>query len=306
MKKRRVVLLGTLAVGVALAFVALAAAEAPVRSVFTDMTIPASRVTTTFVDANGDTVTKTTIDGHFTSAANGVTGPFHTTIFRIAHVATGVTDTTGVDFCTACTDTVGNTGAIANHLIGATGSPTHTDLGNATGTLASDRGTFTIANVAGVTTDTGVLAKSPCISGTHAGPLTVAPGDSECLAPGAVQTGPVTVKSGGHFYSNGATITGPVRADTPGAISICGTIVTGPLTVSGATAPVLIGEPATGDCAGNQFVGPVTITGDTAGTDFSGNTVSGPARLTGDVGGFVFGDLSANTIQGPVTTGGNV
>jgi hypothetical protein len=97
-----------------------------------------------------------------------------------------------------------------------------------------------------------------------------------------------------------------VRADTPGAISICGTTVSGPLTVSGATAPVLIGEPATGDCAGNVFGVPVTITGDTAGTDFSGNTVSGPARLTDDVGGFVFGDLAANTIHGPVTTGGNV
>jgi hypothetical protein len=157
------------------------------------MTIPASRVTTTFVDANGDTVTQTTIDGHFTSVANGVTGPFHTTIFRIAHAAAGVTDTTGVDFCTACTDAVGDTGTIANHLLGATGSTTHTDLGNATGTLAGDRGTFTLGSVAGVTTDSGVLAGSPCLTGAHVGALVVAPGDSECLGPGAVQTGPVTV-----------------------------------------------------------------------------------------------------------------
>jgi hypothetical protein len=306
MKRRRVVLLGALVVGVGLAFAALAAGEPPAPATFTDMTIPGSRVTTTFVDANGDAVTQTTIDGRFASVVNGVTGPFHTTIFRIAHAATGTSDTTGVDFCTACTDTVGNTGTIANHLIGASGSTTHTDLGNATATLASDRGTFTLGNVAGVTTDSGVLAKSPCISGAHSGPLVVASGDSECLAPGAVQSGPVTVQSGGHFYSKDATITGPVRADAPGAISICGTTVSGPFTVSGATAPVLIGEPATGDCAGNQFGGPVTITGDRAGTDFSGNTVSGPARLTDDVGGFVFGDLAANTISGPVTTGGNV
>jgi hypothetical protein len=60
-----------------------------VPSVFTDVTDPATRVTTTFTDANGDVVTKTTIDGHFTSVTNGVTGPFHTTIFRIAHAATG-------------------------------------------------------------------------------------------------------------------------------------------------------------------------------------------------------------------------
>jgi hypothetical protein len=306
MRKRRVLLVGTLAVLSSLAIVALAAGEAPVQSSFTDVTIPASRVTTTFVDANGDTVTKTTIDGHFTSVVNGVTGPFHTTIFRIAHAATGISDTTGVDFCTACVDTAGNAGSIGNHLIGATGSPTHTDLGNATGTLVNDRGTYTLSVAGGVVTDSGVLAKSPCISDVHAGPLVVASGDSQCLAPGAVQAGPVTVQSGGHFYSNGATIVGPVRAESPGAISICGTSVSGPFRVSGATAPVLVGEPATGDCAGNQFGGPVSITGDTAGTDFSGNTVVGPATLTNNVGGFIFGDIAANTIAGPVTTSGNV
>ena len=306
MRKRRVLLLGTLAVGFALALAAIAGGEPPVPSVFTDVTDPTTRVTTTFTDANGDVVTQTTIDGHFTSVTNGVTGPFHTTIFRIARAATGVSDTTGVDFCTACVDTAGNSGTIANHLIGVTGSPTHTDLGNATGTLASDRGTFTLSSAMGVTTDTGVLAQSPCHSGVNAGPLTVASGDSECLAPGAVQAGPVTVQSGGHFYSNGAMILGPVNADTPGAISICATFIAGSLTVSGATAPVLIGEPATGDCPGNQISGPATITGDTQGTDFSGNTVYGPVTLINDVGGFVFGDLAPNTIQGPVTSTGNV
>ena len=306
MRKRRVLLLGTLALGIALAFAAVAAGEPPVSSVFTDVTDPTTRVTTTSTNANGDLVTKTTIDGHFSSVVNGITGPFHTTIFRITHAATGKSDTTGVDFCTACVDTAGNSGAIANHLIGVTGSPTHTDLGNGTGTIANDRGTYTLAAAAGVVTDTGVLAKSPCISGHHAGPLTVVSGDSVCLAPGAVQSGPVTVLSGGHFYSNGARISGPVKADMPRAISICGTHISGSLTVSGATAPVLIGEPATGDCAGNEISGPVTITGDTAGTDFSGNTVSGSATLTNNVGGFIFGDIAPNTIHGTVTTTGNV
>jgi hypothetical protein len=305
MTKTRMLLLGALAVAFALALAALAAGEPPVTSTFTDVTDPTTRVTTTFVDANGDTVTKTTIDGHFTSVTNGMTGPFHTTIFRISHAATGKSDTTGVDFCTACVDTAGNSGTIANHLIGVTGSTTHTDLGNATGTLGSDRGTFTLGNAMGVTTDTGVLAKSPCISGLHAAPLTVAPGDSQCLAPGAMQAGPVDVQSGGHFYSNGAMIFGQLTAETPGAISICGTFVAGPLTVSGATAPVLIGEPATGDCPGNQIAGPVQVTGDTQATDFSGNVVYGPATLTNDVGGFIFGDLAPNTVYGPVTTSGN-
>src|SRR5689334_7469603 len=149
MRKRRALLLGTLATGIALTLAAVAAGEPPVASVFTDVTDPTTRVTTTFTDANGDTVTKTTIDGHFTNVVNGLTGPFHTTIFRILHAATGKSDTTGVDFCTACVDTAGNSGAIGNHLIGVTGSPTHTDLGNATGTLVNDRGTYTLAAVAG-------------------------------------------------------------------------------------------------------------------------------------------------------------
>jgi hypothetical protein len=306
MKTKRVLLLGVLGAVFALALAALAAGEPPAPSAFHDVTDPTSRMTTTFTDANGDLVTETTINGNFTSVTNGVTGPFHTTIFRIAHAATGKSDTTGVDFCTACVDAAGNSGTIANHLIGVTGSPTHTDLGNATGTLGSDRGTFTLSSAMGVTTDSGVLAQSPCISGVHTGRLVVPSGDSECLAPGSVQAGQVDVQSGGHFYSNGATIVGRVSADTPGAISICGTTIQGPLTVSGATAPVLIGEPATGDCPGNQISGPVRITGNTEGTDFSGNTVDGPTTLTNDIGGFVFGDLAANTLNGPVTSTGNV
>src|SRR5215831_16823429 len=85
MRIRRVLLLGTLAAALGLMLAALASGEPPVQSVFPDVTIPASRVTTTFPDANGDLVTKTTIDGNFTSVTNGVTGTFHTTIFRITH-----------------------------------------------------------------------------------------------------------------------------------------------------------------------------------------------------------------------------
>jgi hypothetical protein len=298
-------LLTGLAVLALLGWAGAAAAEPPTPSTFTDMTDPTSRVTTTFVDANGDTVTKTTIDGHFTSVVNGVTGPFHTTIFRIAHAATGKSDTTGVDYCTSCVDIAGNSGAIGNHLLGVTGGTTHTDLGNGTGTLVNDRGTFTLSNVMGVTTDSGVLAKSACVA-SHVGPLDIASGDSECLAPGAIQTGPVTVESGGHFYANGAVITGGITATSPAAISICGTSITGPVSITGAGAPVLIGEPATGDCGGNEIIGPVWITGDAVGTDFSGNTVIGPVTLTNNVGGFVFGDIAANTILGPVSTSGNV
>jgi hypothetical protein len=301
MSKRALLLV---ALATAMLFAATASGEPPATAVFTDMTTPPA-VVTTFTNANGDLVRQTVINGHFTSVTNGVTGPFHTTIFRITHAATGISDTTGVDFCTACVDTAGNSGTIANHLIGVTGGTTHTDLGNGTGGLTSDRGTFTLSNVAGVTHDTGVLAMSACLD-HHSGPLVVASGDSECLAPGSHQSGPVNVEAGGHFYSNGAHISGGLTAIDPAAISICDTKVSGGLAISGATAPVLVGEPMTNDCPGNDISGGVSITGDTKGTDFSGNSVSGGATLTGNVGGFIFGDLVANSITGDVAVSGNV
>jgi len=304
--RKRAPLLAAFAVIGLVCWVAVAAAEPPTTSISTDTVVPGTIQTSTFTNANGDTVTKTEVDFFWTSIVNAIAGPGHAVIFRITHASTGISDTTGVDSCLACTDIAGSSGAIHGHLLGATGSPTHRTVGNGTAGLASDRGTYTRARVAGVTTDTGVLAKSPCISGHHAGPLVVASGDSECLAKDAHQSGPVTVKPGAHFFSNGAVISGPVTATDPGAISICGTRISGGLSISSGTGPVLVGEPATGDCPGNRIAGPVSITGDQQGTDFSGNTVSAGVTLTGNVAGFVFGDLVPNKIMGAVVTGGNV
>ncbi len=182
MRKRRVLLPATVLVGFMLSFAALATGEPPAPASFTDMTVPTTRVTTTFTDANGDAVTKTTIDGHFTSVVNGVTGPFHTTIFRIAHAATGKSDTTGVDFAHVTCVVHGweVTGIdVQTTGIGVTGSVTHTDLvgqRQAGISLWNDRGTFTTGSPGdgGVTTDSGVLAKSLCISDNHHGPLVIA------------------------------------------------------------------------------------------------------------------------------------
>jgi hypothetical protein len=304
--RKRAALLAAISVVAVVCWAAVAAAEPPTTSVSTDTVVPGTTQSSTFINANGDTVTKTEVDFTWASIVNAIAGPGHAVIFRITHASTGISDTTGVDSCTACTDSAGSSGAIHGHLLGATGSSTHRTVGNGTAGLASDRGTYTRARVAGVTTDSGVLAKSPCISGHHVGPLVVVSGDSECLAAGAHQSGPVTVEAGAHFFSNGATISGGVTATNPAAISICDTRISGSLSISGATAPVLVGEPATGDCPGNRITGAVQISGGTAGTDFSGNTVTGAVTLTGNVAGFVFGDLVPNTITGKVVTDGNV
>jgi hypothetical protein len=56
------------------------------------------------------------------------------------------------------------------------------------------------------------------------------------------------VQSGGELFSDGAAIYGPVSALQPAAISICKTTIAGTFSVSDAQNPVLIGEPASGDC----------------------------------------------------------
>ena len=275
---KRAPLLAAISMVALVCWAAVAAAEPPTTSISTDTVVPGTTQSSTFIDANGDTVTKTEVDFTWASIVNAIAGPGHAVIFRITHASTGISDTTGVDSCMACTDSAGSFGAIHGHLLGATGSPTHRTVGNGTAGLASDRGTYTRARVAGVTTDSGVLAKSPCISGDHAGPLVVGSGDSQCLAAGAGAVRPGHRGGGAHFFSNGATDRGRLTATNPAAISICDTRISGGLSISGATAPVLVGEPATGDCPGNRISGEVTISGDTAGTDFSANTVTGEAR----------------------------
>jgi len=272
---------------------------------FTDITIPGTNHTTTLApEADGSTRSVITVDGNFNGA---VTGPFHTTILRVTH-PNGISDTSGVDWCYACTDLNGNTGEIGNHLIGATGFPTNTDLGNGTGGLVNDRGTFTLVRVAGQPlTDVGFLNTAPpCLTGHHSGALVVASGESVCLAPGARQSGAVTVQSGGELFVNGATISGGVHATNPAAVSICDARINGSLSVSDAQDPVLIGEPASGDCPGNRITESVSLTSNHAGTDFSGNRVGGSVTATGNVGGFMFGDFAPNSISGSVTTSGNV
>ena len=58
-----------------------------------------------------------------------------------------------------------------------------------------------------------------------------------CVAPGAMITGPVTVKQGGLLFMDGATVTGPVKATGAELVRICGSRLTGPLTVDGQRRP---------------------------------------------------------------------
>jgi hypothetical protein len=299
-------LVGAGAAAVALAcWVAVALATPPgFPASFTDITIPGTNHTTTLPALpDGSTRTVSVVDGNF----NGViTGSFHTTILRVTHHPSGITDTSGVDFCTTCVDLNGNSGQIANHLLGVTGGTTHTVTGAGLGGLSNDRGTFVLQRINGVTTDTGYFVTSPnCLTGEIDGPQRAGAGDSLCFGPGAVVNGPVWVKDGAELFARGATINGPVRVSDASAVSICGTTINARLTIAGSVGPTLVGEPASFDCDGNTITGPVELTDDTVGLDFSGNTVTAPVTATGNTGGFMFGEFAPNSISGPVRTSDN-
>ncbi|WP_346143618.1 Ig-like domain-containing protein, partial [Kitasatospora cinereorecta] len=138
---------------------------------------------------------------------------------------------------------------------------------------------------------------APCTTGVHRGPLTVDPGEALCLAPGARQEGPVTVRAGGALAVTGASVTGPLTADGALAVRICGGDLTGPLTLRrtvGAVQSGPAGDPA--DCAGSTVHGPVTAEDNTGGVVFSALRVTGPLRCAGNVPAPV---LVAAVVDGP-------
>ncbi|WP_329315582.1 Ig-like domain-containing protein [Streptomyces sp. NBC_01278] len=155
---------------------------------------------------------------------------------------------------------------------------------------------FMPSAVAGAT-DITVGFSRPCITTAHQGPLTVASGESLCIAPGGSQTGPLTVRSGGALAVTGAEVTGPVSSDGALAVAVCGSQLTGPVTVSRTSGSVLIGsdDAATG-CPGNTVRGPVSVNGNTGGVEISADTVVGPLRCDANLPA---PRQSGNTVEGP-------
>ncbi|QES46774.1 hypothetical protein DEJ50_01805 [Streptomyces venezuelae] len=150
------------------------------------------------------------------------------------------------------------------------------------------------AEPAGVT----VGFSRPCLTGPQAGSLTVAAGESLCLAAGATWTGPVRVKPGGALAVSQARITGPVSADGALALRFCGSAVTGPVGVQRTGGPVRIGAGADTPegCAGNTLTGPVTLEGNTGGVELVAGRITGPLRCEANVPA---PQLSGTTVTGP-------
>jgi hypothetical protein len=165
-------------------------------------------------------------------------------------------------------------------------------------TFAFTPGTLTVAYTSG-----------SCLTGSHAGPLTVSKGQAVCLAAGYSQNGPVTVAAGSALDIEGARLAGPLSAAGAAAVRVCAAGTGGPVTVTGSTGFVLIGDDGTPGCGTNTIGGPVTLTGNTAGVQLGGNTIHGPVTLTGNSGGTSPGtavpQVAANQISGPLACSGN-
>jgi hypothetical protein len=142
------------------------------------------------------------------------------------------------------------------------------------------------------------------VTGDVLGPVTVNAGDSVLITGARVQ-GAVTVNPGGALTVVNSSITGIV-ANAPGFFSLCGSGVAGPapataLSVSNATVPIRVGDPATG-CTRNRFAGQVSLTSNLAVT-FGGNEVSHNATL--DTNGPGNTIVKANTVFGSLGCTGN-
>ncbi|WP_407835520.1 hypothetical protein ACE1OC_02185 [Streptomyces sp. DSM 116496] len=134
----------------------------------------------------------------------------------------------------------------------------------------------------GEPTDVTVGFSRPCITTDHRGPLTVAAGESLCIASGGSRNGSLTVRPGGALSVADGSVTGPFSADGALAVSLCGSTLTGPVGVRTTSGSVVIGSAADAGadpvCAGNVINGPVTLEANTGGVEFTDGRITGPLR----------------------------
>ena len=118
-------------------------------------------------------------------------------------------------------------------------------------------------------------ACTTAVSGTHAGPLTVASGVT-CLAPGSTVTGPVSVQSGASLYAFDATIGGPVSASGAATVVLVHTKVGGPVRITGTTGELSLENSA--------VTGPVSLVGNAGPADTpplaAADQIGGPLSCT--------------------------
>jgi Big-like domain-containing protein/YDG domain-containing protein len=153
-----------------------------------------------------------------------------------------------------------------------------------------------------VATNTGVITAPPnttVISGDHPGPVTVASGTTVIISGGHV-TGAVDVRPGGSLtIDNGSTVTGSVSASSPASVRICASTINGSVSVSGATGPVVVGDPINA-CPGNVIGSTVSLNNNHGGVAVGGNRIGGGLNCAGNAPPPT-NDAAPNTVTGART-----
>lgn len=145
------------------------------------------------------------------------------------------------------------------------------------------------------------------LTGNVTGPVTVAAGESVCIANARV-VGPITVNPGGALTVDNSRVTNGVAVNGAAFIRVCGSQVAAPmgdrsrgLAITNTPVSVRIGDPAAG-CAANTVAGDVMLTGNTAGVALGANTVAGNVTVNNNAGPTV---IKANQIQASLACADN-
>ena len=89
-------------------------------------------------------------------------------------------------------------------------------------------------------------------------------GQSVLIPPGCIVIGAINVETGSSLDAEGAIVAGSVSFTSGVVLRFCSTTVLGALYSTLATNPVVLGDGTT-SCLGDEIVGLVTVTGNTAG-----------------------------------------
>jgi YVTN family beta-propeller protein len=147
-----------------------------------------------------------------------------------------------------------------------------------TGPLASSN--YTFAFVPGVLT---VTYTSACFTGIYVHPITVAAGQSICIGPNATVLGTITVQPGGALDIEGATILGRVLSTGATDLRVCDSWIAGEISATWSTGLVTIGD-ANQNCGGDNILGLVTLTSNTAGVEVADGVIYGKLTITNTTG----------------------
>ncbi|MEA2265071.1 MAG: hypothetical protein QOE27_654 [Solirubrobacteraceae bacterium] len=187
---------------------------------------------------------------------------------------------------------------------------------------AGGAATLSSPSIAGTVTSSRALALPACtrtITGSFAGTVVVAPGETVCIVNAHVFGG-VIVQGGGGLSISNSEIDGSITSNGATFVSICGptaspyipTTVTaaGTITIVDTTGPVTIGGPPGSGCSPNQIGGGVTLRSNRGGTTLFGNTIGAGVLARSNINGLLIGgnniggNLSCFTNVPPPTNGG--